>query len=598
MTNQPRKDAPESPKKRKPSSGRRVSLDLREQWWNLLDLWEASRKLRGLTYGVAGVILAAVALRLWVYPWWKQRTVFNEARQWMLAGKPGYAAEAVREAIALAPDKPETWRLAGDLARLSGRKNMEVDFARHAAELQPELMELNLEWASAALRADMPDEAARALEKIPKEALEKSSYGLRLRGDLARRNGLFTAAMNDFEAALRFDGPVAVDEVPLGIILIKSTDPKLRKRGFQLLEKWAPDPSWGMTALRALLADALARDDPADILKWAEKLQAHPGRIPADTPNLLRAYSRADEARLTEMLVRMEKEGASNPEAAAALIGWLNQVGRSAEAIRWMKTLPPANLRKPPLVVVAAEALRQAGDWEGLREFVKNGEWSGGVDFLGWLYGGEAARALGKTKEAEALGQNLSSRARSNATHALFAGSTLYGWGREKEAEALWWSAAAQTGRPAVEALGSLARFYQVRRDAEGQYRVFDRLHLLHPEDADVANNYAFFAALTGHQQLRAEQAAKAIHEKEPGNPTYRETYAFTLLVRNKAHEALALLQPISAEAAQSKPLAFVYGLVLAATGQKEAGVKLLTSIDPDILTTREVEMIKSVSGN
>ena len=101
MTNQPRKDAPESPKKQKPSSGRRVSLDARGQWWNLLDLWEASRKLRWLTYGVAGAVLAAVALRIWVYPWWKQRTVFNEARQWMLAGKPGYAAEAVRQAIAL-----------------------------------------------------------------------------------------------------------------------------------------------------------------------------------------------------------------------------------------------------------------------------------------------------------------------------------------------------------------------------------------------------------------------------------------------------------------------------------------------------------------
>ena len=302
------------------------------------------------------------------------------------------------------------------------------------------------------------------------------------------------------------------------------------------------------------------------------------------------------------MLARMEKEGASNPAAAAALIGWLNQVGRSADAIRWMKTLPA---RKPAQaaagVVVAAEALHQAGDWEGLREFVQEWrEWSGGVDIPGWpRWQAKRPSPSGKTKEAGRLwGQNLSNHARSNATHALFAGSTLFGWGREQEAESLWWSAASQTERPAVEALGSLARFYQVRRDAEGQYRVFDRLHLLHPEDADVANNYAFFAALTGHQQLRAEQAAKAIHEKDPGNPTYRETYAFTLLVRNKTDEAFGLLKPISAEAAQSKSLAFVYGLVLAATGQKEAGVKLLVSIDPNTLTTREVELIKSASGN
>ena len=57
------------------------------------------------------------------------------------------------------------------------------------------------------------------------------------------------------------------------------------------------------------------------------------------------------------------------------------------------------------------------------------------------------------------------------------------------EAEALWWRAAGQEGKIATEALGSLARHYQVQRDAEGQYRVFRQLNLLQPGNAAVGNN-------------------------------------------------------------------------------------------------------------
>ena len=419
-----------------------MTFDLRESWWRFLDRWEEQRRLRWTIYSLLALVLTVAVLRFWAYPWWNRRNAINVARQWMLAGKPAYAAEAVQEAINAAPENPEVWRLAGDLARLSGRKSLEVDFARRAAELGPGVPELVLEWASAALRADQPDEADRALAKLSKDELAGSAFALRLQGELERRRGQFTAAMNHFEAALHLDGPVAVDEVPLGIILLGSTDSSLRQRGLQLLGKWAPDRVWGGNALRALLGDAIRIDDRAAMLKWAGALQAHPDCQPADLPASLLAYARADEARFTEVVTQLEKERAAKPEAAALLLAALNESGRSQEAVRWMNTLPARDLHHAPLAVVAAEALRRTGDWEHLRELVRLTEWTPDVHFLGWIYGIEAARALGDANAADELWHSLLNHAQLNAVHALFAGSTIFSWGREKEAEALWWKAA------------------------------------------------------------------------------------------------------------------------------------------------------------
>ena len=572
-------------------------FDLRDQWWRLLDLFEARRGLRRLVYGVLAVAIALTALRVWVYPWWTRRNALSIARQWIDAGRLDNAAQAVQDALTAAPGRPEPWRLAGELARLRGRKAEAMDDARQAATLGAGDPELVMEWAAAALLADQNEEAGRALAGLSPATSAESAYAQRLLGEVARRQGALTAAKNHFETALSLDGSQAIDEVPLGLILLNATDAARRQRGLDLLTKWTTDAEWGAEALRALLGDSINRDDRPGMLRWAPALRAHPRCTLGDIPNCLLALSRADERPFASAVAALEKDYAASPESAAQLVGWLNQIGHADEAVRWLTTLPLQGTPRPPLAVVGAEALRQTGSWRELREWTRQGDW-GDVEFLRWAYAMEAARAMGDHAQTDELWRTLRNHAATNNVHALFAGSTLFTWGRVEEAEALWWAAAEQTGPNAITALGTLARHYQVRRDAEGQYRAFRKLHYLHPQDADATNNFVFFAALTKNGGSQVEQLARENLARNPQNRTYLATCAFVCSAQGRNDEALALLQPVVSETAQSPTLAFAYGLALAGTGKKAEARALLGKLDPATQTTREAELIKNALGD
>ena len=260
-----------------------------------------------------------------------------------------------------------------------------------------------------------------------------------------------------------------------------------------------------------------------------------------------------------------------------------------------MKTLPPAGMHQPPLAVAGAEALRQAGAWSELQAWTEGKDWGPNADFLRWAYGLQAAHMLGETRPADDLRRTLASHAELNGAHGYFSGSLLYGWGRIEEGLELWWNVAGQEGAAAIDALGSLARHYQVQRDAEGQYRVFRQLHLLRPEDRAIRNNYAFFAVLTGRDERQAERIAAENLASEADNPVYVATSAFILSQRNRVDEALRLLEPFAATADTSPAIGFSYGLALARSGRKAEARGLLEALPPQSLTLTEVRLIRDL---
>ena len=574
------------------------AFHLRTLWWSLLDRWETSRSFRrSLIVSLAAVLLIGVVV-VWGYPWWTKRNSVKMAREWLAAGRINYAVEAVQQAIQLDPKNPAPWQIAAEIARRRGQKEKAADYAHHAADLAPEDSTLLIAWAAEALRADLTTEAQQALSQLPHTDLDKSPDAHRLLGELARRNMNLDVALGHFEAALHMDGPVAVDEVPIGFILLRSKHSEQRQRGLDLLGKWSIDREWGAVALRTLLTDSQAQDDRTGMLKWAEALRNHPGFTNGDMPNYLLVLSKANPPRFSQVLSSLEKDHATSPEAASRLLSWLNQIGRSADAVSWMKTLPAAAMQRPPLVVAGAEALRQIADWTALQAWTHGENWGADGEFLRWAYRMQAAQKLGDDTQADELWRTLYSHAQLNGIHALFAGSTLYSWGLEKEAEALWWRAAEQEGSLAIDALGSLARHYQTHRDAEGEYRVFRRLHLLHPTDVAVGNNFSFFAALTARDQRLAEQVARENMAKEPQNHLYAATLGFNLIMQGRAAESLTLLAPLMGKSSQSPAFAFAYGLALAGMDKKTEAHALLDGIPPATLTKREVEVIEAALKN
>ena len=571
---------------------RKSAFDLREQWWRLLDVLEARHRLRWTLYAVVLALVLTAVTSVWIYPWWNQRNAISIARGWLAAGRLDHAAEAVKEALKVAPEKPEPWQLAASLARLRGNKSRAVDCSRHAASLAPDNADITLQWASDALLDNQLEETERALATLPEASLSVSSYAQRMLGEIARRRGEFSIARPHFETALRLDGPLPIDEVPLGIILLSARNATDRKRGLYLLGKWTTSEEWGANVLRALLADALIHGDRPSMLRWAEALRAHPRCTLGDIPNCLLALSKTDETRFADVLATMEKHHAIDSGNIALLLSWLNQIGRSREAILWVKALPPALTRQLPAAVGVSESLRQLSDWPAQLAWTRDADWGNDLESLRLAYELQAALQLGQTELAKELWTTLQSRATTDGGRILFTADTLYSWGLRDEAVTLLWAVADQP-EIAIKTLGTLARHYQVERDAAGQFRVFQRLHSLRSQDPSIANNYAFFATLTGDDIRTAEQVARDNFKKFPDSIAYRATYALVLCTQNRAAEALALLKPVAANWKNSPVIALPYGLALAGTRQKSEARAVLATLSTDSLTKEEAALIK-----
>ncbi len=578
---------------RRRSARMKDSFELRNLWWRLLDLFETRPAVRWGLYLTVAALAVAVTSWGWVYPWWLKRNAINIAHQWIAAGRLDQAAQTAREALDDSPDSPEVWRLAAEVARRRKSPVQALSYSHHAALLAPDNPDFTLEWAEDALLAEQPEVAERALAGLPADVVADSARAQRIAGEIARRRVQLTAARDHFSNALRLDGPVASDEVPLGGILIFSQDSAERRRGLALLARWATDPIWGAAALRPLLGDALDHDDRPAMLKWAQALRAHPRCTLADIPNCLLALSKADEAVFSNVVAILEKKQSGGPSQIALLAGWLNQIGRPDVAVQWARELPREFTRKPPAVVVLAESFRRTSDWAALDEWVSAGDWGRETDFIRYAYAMLAARQLGNTAREEEFWRTLQANAQITGGHALFIADTLYTWGWHKEALTLLWMAADQPGM-AWQALGTLARHYQTQRDAKGLYQAFRRLHALRPDDVAVANNFVLFAALTENEMEHVERLARENHAHAPSNVTYLATYAFVLLTENRASEAVTLLRPMAGEWRKSSALAFVDGLALVAVGRKEEARPLLNSIDLTSLTTREEELVRA----
>jgi len=571
----------------------------RENLWAFLDLLDARPGLkRALLIGVPALVVIA-GFGIWGYERWTRTNSILIARQWLDAGRLDRAGVAVRDALATAPDVPAPWRLASELAWRKGNRSESVDYAQKAAAIGAYQTDDVLSWAEASILSDDVQQAKEAEAFLDPEAARGSARAQRLAGEIARHDQRYSEARDRFQAALKIDAgsgtpSAAIDEIPLGIVSLQTGADDDRTRGQVLLAKWATDPNWGVEALRALLADAVAHKDRAATSRWADALRVHPRCTLGDVPVCLKALAESNSDLYQAVLAPLEEKSRQNPTAAAQLLGWLTQIGQAAEALRWGESLDPEVARKPPIAPGIAEALRTTHAWADLQAWVDKADWGPDVGFLGWAYAMIAARELGDGPKSDAYWQSLLTNGHASPAHALFAGESLYAWGYPKESAELLW-AAAERPDLAFQALGSLARLYQEQRDAVGQYRAFSRLNAMRPDDRKIANNLAYFAALTDlGSQVQIERIAADNYSHEPGNLVYRSTYAFVLVWEGQASRAMKLLDPVSREWRNSPALAFAYGATLASLGRGQEAKQVFGAFNPRDLDPREIEWIRT----
>ncbi len=83
------------------------------------------------------------------------------------------------------------------------------------------------------------------------------------------------------------------------------------------------------------------------------------------------------------------------------------------------------------------------------------------------------------------------------------------------------------------------------KKEYTKSFETFKEALKLNPEDVIILNNYAYYLAEQGQELKEAERMIKIVIEKERGNTTYLDTYAWVLYKRGHFKEAEKILEMV-----------------------------------------------------
>src|SRR5438552_8646327 len=163
------------------------------------------------------------------------------------------------------------------LAEATEKQNSEetVSWRAQIARLQPDNIVTQLNLASAALRFGQIDLARKTLERIAPKAQNIAAFHV-VAGWLARAEGNLAVQEQQFAIALKQDSNNDLYKFNLAALQIHSLDLEKSAQARNLLEQLTQAPQFRTGALRALLTDAVDRNDLPAADRSAQQLQMSP----------------------------------------------------------------------------------------------------------------------------------------------------------------------------------------------------------------------------------------------------------------------------------------------------------------------------------
>ncbi|PYI70187.1 MAG: hypothetical protein DMF08_12075, partial [Verrucomicrobia bacterium] len=151
-----------------------------------------------------------------------------------------------------------------------------------------------LNFASAALRFGKLDVAREALHRVSPRDRDSAAFHV-VAGWLARGEGNFAEQEEQFAAAVKKEPKNELYQFNLAALQIRSKDAEKRKNARNTLERLNTIVSYRTGALRALLNDAVERNDLTAADGFAQQLQMSPEVTFGDYLLCLNFYRRLDE---------------------------------------------------------------------------------------------------------------------------------------------------------------------------------------------------------------------------------------------------------------------------------------------------------------
>src|SRR5438046_6726158 len=356
-----------------------------------------------LTVAIAGLAIAFLVGVFFVsdgsklYENWRGRRLLEKATTLLQEGQLNKAAHMAQELALRHPDSLAALSMLADTAERENREEA-VAWRERIARLLPKDPESQLNFASAALRFGKLDLAREALNRVSPSDRDSAAFHV-VAGWLARGEGNFAEQEEQFAAAVTKEPKNDLYQFNLAALQIRSKDAEKSKDARDTLERLITIAPYRTGALRALLNDAVERNDRTAADSFAQQLQMSPELTFGDYLLCLNFYRKLDEKKFRQLLEKVKPFAARNASDLASLIEWQNQNVLAGDVVKWVDKLPPARLSSPPVSVAVADAYATVKNWSHLKRWTRTGNW-GDAEYLRLGYSAIAERHLRSSNDS------------------------------------------------------------------------------------------------------------------------------------------------------------------------------------------------------
>src|SRR5207302_5367870 len=284
------------------------------------------------------------------------------------------------------------------------------------------------------------------------------------------------------------------------------------------LERLAKVAPFRAGSLRALLSDAVARNDLAAAERYAQELQMTAEVTFSDYLLCLDFYKKLDEKKFTALLDKVKPVAARLSSDLALLLAWMNENGMAAEVLRWTEKLPAEKTTNPPAAIEIANALSLQKNWSRLRRWTRNGSWDD-YEYLRLAYQAYAVRQTRQSSadaEFGSLWRAADRACEENPERVIRLARLASKWNLLSEAEQLWLRVA-QNPLTRREALDALFEIYRATNDLPNLYLTAMRLHETSPDEPLLAAEYARLSLALDRIAEEGQRVAEAVFDHAPG---------------------------------------------------------------------------------
>lgn len=512
---------------------------------------------------VLGLILGVVLFDYGskAYNGWREARLLKRGSAMLQQQDFSGATHAALKALELHPDSLPAFYILAEASEKQNRIET-VAWRAQIARLLPQNLDSHLNLASAALRFGELDTARKALDHVPPSDREKAAYHV-VAGWLARAQGDETGVQQHFAAAVKQEPGNDLYQFNLAVLQIKSAEKEKNDNARTTLERLSKLAPFRAGALRALLNDAVERNDVAAADGLAQDLQMSQQVTFGDYLLCLNFYRKLDDKKFAALLEKVKPVAARNALDLALLMDWMINNGMAAEVLKWTEKLGSELTTNPPPSIAIAEAFAEVRNWSRLKRWTRGESW-GGSDYLRLAYQAFAARQSrqsGADAEFDSLWRSAEKAATEQPQRELNLARLATKWNLSIEAEQLWLRVAKNTPMRR-EALDALARIYRANNDLPNLYRTMQRLHESSPGEPGAAANYARLALLLDQNAAEGHRVAKEAYDRAATDVNCAVTYAFSLYGLGRTTEGLEIMKKLPADQLHD-PHAAVYAAVL-----------------------------------